>query len=52
MREQPIFDRSREGGKGYSLSGNDCPELPHESILPSTFLLKAPAEVLLTICCS
>ncbi len=52
MREKYIFDRSREGGKRYCLPGNDTPELPLESILPSTFLLKAPAEVLLTICCS
>ena len=52
MREQPIFDRSREGGKGYSLCGNDCPELPLESILPSKFLRKAPAEAQFNICCS
>ncbi len=45
MREKLIFDLSRKGRKGYSLSGNDCPELPLESILPSTFLRKAPAEL-------
>jgi glycine dehydrogenase subunit 2 len=52
MREKLIFDLSREGRKGYSLSGNDTPELPLESILPATFLRKAPAEVQLNICCS
>jgi glycine dehydrogenase subunit 2 len=52
MREQHIFDRSREERKGYSLCGNDTPELPLESILRSTFLRKAPAETQLNICCS
>ncbi len=52
MREKHIFDRSREGGKGYCLPGNDTPELPLESIHPSTFLRMAPAEVQLNICCS
>ncbi len=52
MREKHIFDRSCEGCKGYSLYGNDTPELPLESIHPSTFLRKAPAEVQLNICCS
>ncbi len=45
MREKLIFDLSREGRKGYSLSKNDCPELPLESIIPSTFLRKAPADL-------
>ncbi len=52
MREKHIFDRSCEKGKGYSLSRNDTPELPLESIHPSTFLRKAPAGVQLNICCS
>jgi glycine dehydrogenase subunit 2 len=52
MREQHIFDRSREERKGYSLCGNDTPELPLESILPSKSLRKAPAETQLNICCS
>jgi len=52
MREKHIFDRSCEEGNGYSPAGNDCPELPLESILPSPFLRKAPAEALLNICCS
>jgi glycine dehydrogenase subunit 2 len=52
MREQPIFDRSREERKGYSLYGNNSPELPLERILPSTFLRKVPAEAQLNICCS
>ena len=52
MREQLIFDRSCEGCKGYSLYGNDCPELPLESILPATFLRKAPASRQLNLCCS
>ncbi|TLU81604.1 MAG: glycine dehydrogenase subunit 2 [Chlorobium sp.] len=45
MKEKLIFDLSRKGRKGYSLSGNDCPELPLESILPSKFLRKAPADL-------
>ena len=45
MKEKLIFDLSREGRRGYSLSGNDCPELPLESILPSKFLRKAPADL-------
>ncbi len=45
MREKLIFDLSREGRKGYSLSGNDCPEPPLESIIPSKFLRKAPADL-------
>ena len=52
MREKHIFDRSCEEGNGYSLCGNDTPELPLESILPATSLRKAPAEVQLNICCS
>ncbi len=45
MKEKLIFDLSRKGRKGYSLSTNDIPELPLESILPSKFLRKAPAEL-------
>jgi len=45
MKEKLIFDLSREGRKGYSLSKNDIPELPLASILPSKFLRKAPAEL-------
>jgi len=52
MREQHIFDRSRKERKGYSLYGNDTPELPLERILPSPFLRKAPAKAQLNICCS
>ena len=45
MKEKLIFDLSRKGRKGYSLSTNDIPELPLASILPSKFLRKAPAEL-------
>ena len=45
MREKLIFDISREGRKGYSLSGNDFPEVTMESILPSRFLRTTPAEL-------
>ena len=45
MREKLIFELSREGRKGYSLSGNDFPEKPLESILPSKFLRTTPAEL-------
>ena len=45
MREKLIFDISRKGRKGYSLSGNQFPELPLESILPVKFLRPTPAEL-------
>ncbi len=45
MREKLIFDISRKGRKGYSLSGNHFPELPLESILPAKFLRTTPAEL-------
>ncbi len=45
MREKLIFDISRKGRKGYSLSGNQFPELPLESILPAKFLRTTPAEL-------
>ncbi len=45
MREKLIFELSREGRKGYSLSGSDFPEQPLESILPSKFLRTTPAEL-------
>ena len=45
MREKLIFDISRKGRKGYSLSGNKFPELPLESILPAKFLRTTPAEL-------
>ncbi len=45
MREKLIFDISRKGRKGYSLSGNQFPELPLESILPAKFLRSTPAEL-------
>ena len=45
MKETLIFDLSREGRKGYSLSKNDTPEIPLENILPSKFLRKAPADL-------
>jgi glycine dehydrogenase subunit 2 len=45
MREKLIFDLSRKGRKGYSLSANDMPETSLESILPSKFLRTSPAEL-------
>ncbi|MEI6758001.1 MAG: glycine dehydrogenase subunit 2 [Chlorobium sp.] len=45
MREKLIFEISRSGRKGYSLSGNDVPEIPMESILPQKFLRDTPAEL-------
>ena len=45
MREKLIFDISRKGRKGYSLSGNQFPELPLESILPAKFLRTTQAEL-------
>jgi len=45
MREKLIFELSRKGRKGYSLSGNDIPELPLETIVPSKFLRQAPAAL-------
>ena len=45
MREKLIFDLSRSGRKGYTLSGHDLPETPLDSILPSMFLRKTPAEL-------
>ena len=45
MREKLIFDLSREGRKGYSLSGNDIPELTAESVIPEKFLRKRPADL-------
>ena len=45
MREKLIFEISRKGRKGYSLSGKEFPELPLESILPAKFLRSTPAEL-------
>ena len=45
MKEKLIFEFSRSGRKGYSLSVNDVPEIPMESILPSKFLRDTPAEL-------
>jgi glycine dehydrogenase subunit 2 len=45
MREKLIFELSREGRKGYSLSGSDFPQQSLESILPSKFLRTTPAEL-------
>ena len=45
MREKLIFDLSRSGRKGYTLSGHDLPEMPLDSILPSRFLRQTPAEL-------
>lgn len=45
MTEKLIFDLSREGRKGYSLSGNDIPELSIETVLPDKFLRKEPADL-------
>ena len=45
MREKLIFELSRKGRKGYSLSGNEFPEQPLESIIPSKFLRTTPAEL-------
>ncbi|NTV07450.1 MAG: aminomethyl-transferring glycine dehydrogenase subunit GcvPB, partial [Chlorobium limicola] len=45
MIEKLIFDLSREGRKGYSLSGNDIPELSIETVLPAKFLRTEPADL-------
>ncbi|MCF8383354.1 MAG: aminomethyl-transferring glycine dehydrogenase subunit GcvPB [Chlorobium sp.] len=45
MREKLIFDLSREGRKGYSLSRNDIPELSVKAVLPEKFLRKEPADL-------
>ena len=45
MKEKLIFEISRKGRKGYSLCGNQFPELPLESILPPKFLRTTPAEL-------
>jgi glycine dehydrogenase subunit 2 len=45
MREKLIFELSRKGRKGYSLSGNEFPEVPLETIIPSKFLRTTPAEL-------
>ena len=45
MKEKLIFELSRSGRKGYSLSGSDFPEVPMESILPERFLRETPAEL-------
>ena len=45
MREKLIFELSREGRRGYSLAGNDVPELPLETIIPARFLRKDSPEL-------
>ncbi|MGB7511215.1 MAG: aminomethyl-transferring glycine dehydrogenase subunit GcvPB [Pelodictyon phaeoclathratiforme] len=45
MREKLIFELSRKGRKGYSLSGNEVPEQPLENIIPSKYLRTTPAEL-------
>lgn len=45
MREKLIFELSRKGRKGYSLSGNEFPEQPLENIIPSKYLRTTPAEL-------
>ncbi len=45
MKEKLIFDLSRSGRKGYTLSGHDLPEIPMETILPSKFLRSKPADL-------
>jgi glycine dehydrogenase subunit 2 len=45
MREKLIFEISRKGRKGYSLSGNNFAEFPLDTILPSKFLRTTPAEL-------
>jgi glycine dehydrogenase subunit 2 len=45
MREKLIFDLSRNGRKGYSLSKNDLPETSVADIIPSKFLRATPAEL-------
>jgi len=45
MREQLIFNLSREGRKGYSLAPNDIRELTPEETLPAEFLRKEPADL-------
>jgi glycine dehydrogenase subunit 2 len=45
MNEKLIFDLSRSGRKGYCLSGNDIPEIPLDTILPSNCLRSEPASL-------
>lgn len=45
MKEKLIFDLSREGRKGYSLSSNDIAGHDPKSVLPERFLRKRPAEL-------
>ncbi|MBN1279146.1 MAG: aminomethyl-transferring glycine dehydrogenase subunit GcvPB [Chlorobium sp.] len=45
MREQLIFDLSREGRKGYSLAVNDIPELTPQKVLPEKFLRTRLADL-------
>ncbi len=45
MREKLIFELSRKGRKGYSLSGNEFPEVPLDTIIPSKYLRTTPAEL-------
>jgi glycine dehydrogenase subunit 2 len=45
MREKLIFELSRKGRKGFSLSGNEFPEQPLDTIIPSKFLRTTPAEL-------
>ncbi|ABL66484.1 aminomethyl-transferring glycine dehydrogenase subunit GcvPB [Chlorobium phaeobacteroides] len=45
MREKLIFDLSRNGRKGYSLSKNDLPETSVAAVIPSKFLRTTPAEL-------
>ncbi|NTU96621.1 MAG: aminomethyl-transferring glycine dehydrogenase subunit GcvPB [Chlorobiaceae bacterium] len=45
MNEKLIFDLSRSGRKGYSLSGSDIPEVPLESILPLEHLRSEQAPL-------
>ncbi|NTW83287.1 MAG: aminomethyl-transferring glycine dehydrogenase subunit GcvPB [Chlorobiaceae bacterium] len=45
MKEKLIFDLSREGRKGYSLSANDVPDVPLDTILPSNSLRSEPASL-------
>jgi len=45
MREKLIFDLSRGGRKGYTLSSHDLPAIPLDTLLPSKFLRSNPAEL-------
>ncbi|TLU88094.1 MAG: glycine dehydrogenase subunit 2 [Chlorobium sp.] len=45
MNEKLIFDLSRSGRKGYCLSGNDIPDIPLDTILPSNCLRSEPASL-------